>query len=98
MVIRACRMALAHFGQILLLLAQLMVDNKAANQLPNLWQIVAKCFNDVQRSISVWLRSAAMDFNSLGLLILRVGLGVTMALHHGLPKLLDFTNKMHTFP
>lgn len=39
-----------------------------------------------------------MDFNSLGLLILRVGLGATMAIHHGFPKLLDFTNKMHTFP
>ena len=39
-----------------------------------------------------------MDFTSLGLLILRVGFAGTLALFHGLPKLLDFTNKMHTFP
>lgn len=39
-----------------------------------------------------------MDFNSLGLLIIRLGFGLSMALCHGLPKLLDFSNKMHTFP
>ncbi|HXW53479.1 MAG TPA: DoxX family protein [Myxococcota bacterium] len=39
-----------------------------------------------------------MDFNSLGLLILRVGIAGTMALRHGLPKLLDFSNSMTTFP
>lgn len=39
-----------------------------------------------------------MNFNSLGLLILRAGFGGTMALRHGLPKLLDFSNQMHTFP
>ncbi len=39
-----------------------------------------------------------MDFNALGLLILRVGFGATMAIQHGLPKLLDFSNKMNTFP
>lgn len=39
-----------------------------------------------------------MDFNALGLLILRVGFGVTMAVQHGWPKLADFSNKMNTFP
>jgi putative oxidoreductase len=39
-----------------------------------------------------------MDYNSLGLLILRVGFAGTMAFRHGLPKILDFANKMHTFP
>jgi putative oxidoreductase len=39
-----------------------------------------------------------MDFTSLGLLILRVALGLDMALVHGLPKLLGFTSKMGTFP
>ena len=39
-----------------------------------------------------------MDFNSLGLLILRVGLGLDMTIAHGLPKLLSFSSKMHTFP
>lgn len=39
-----------------------------------------------------------MDFNSLGLLILRVGLGLGMAIGHGLPKLLSFSSKMGTFP
>jgi putative oxidoreductase len=39
-----------------------------------------------------------VDFNALGLLILRVGFGATMAVQHGLPKLLDFSNKMKTFP
>ncbi len=39
-----------------------------------------------------------MDFNSLGLLILRVGFGATMAIRHGLPKLLDFSNQMRGFP
>lgn len=39
-----------------------------------------------------------MDFNALGLLILRVGFGTTLALRHGLPKLLDFSQKMHSFP
>lgn len=38
-----------------------------------------------------------MDFTSLGLLILRVGLAGTLLIRHGLPKLLDFSNKMHTF-
>lgn len=39
-----------------------------------------------------------MDFNSLGLLILRVGFGTTMAIRHGLPKLLDFSNQVAGFP
>lgn len=39
-----------------------------------------------------------MDFNALGLLILRVGFGATMAVQHGWPKLSDFSNKMNTFP
>jgi len=39
-----------------------------------------------------------MDFTSLGLLILRIGLAGTMAVRHGLPKLLDFANSMHSFP
>jgi len=39
-----------------------------------------------------------MDFTALGLLILRFGLGLTMAMRHGLPKLLDFSHKMHNFP
>lgn len=39
-----------------------------------------------------------MDFTALGLLILRVGFGATMAICHGLPKLLDFSGKLHTFP
>lgn len=39
-----------------------------------------------------------MDFNAVGLLILRLGFGATMAFRHGLPKLLDFSNQMHSFP
>ena len=39
-----------------------------------------------------------MDFNALGLLILRLGFGATMAFRHGLPKLLDFSNQMNGFP
>jgi putative oxidoreductase len=39
-----------------------------------------------------------MDFTSLGLLILRVGVAGTMALRHGLPKLLEFSTSMHAFP
>jgi len=39
-----------------------------------------------------------MDFNALGLFILRVGFGACMAIQHGLPKLLDFSNKINTFP
>jgi putative oxidoreductase len=39
-----------------------------------------------------------MDFTSLGLLILRVGFAGTIALQHGLPKLLDFASKMNSFP
>lgn len=39
-----------------------------------------------------------MDFTSLGLFIMRVGFAGTMAVRHGLPKLLDFSNKMHSFP
>ncbi len=39
-----------------------------------------------------------MNFNSLGLLILRAGFGATMAIRHGLPKILDFSNQMHNFP
>jgi len=39
-----------------------------------------------------------MDFTSLGLLILRVGFAGTIAFQHGLAKLLDFGNKMHSFP
>jgi putative oxidoreductase len=39
-----------------------------------------------------------MNFNALGLLLLRLGFGLTMAIQHGLPKLLDFSNKMRSFP
>lgn len=39
-----------------------------------------------------------MDFTSLGLLIMRLGFASVIAIRHGLPKLLDFTNLMHTFP
>lgn len=39
-----------------------------------------------------------MDFNSLGIVIMRLAFGLSIALCHGLPKLLDFGNKMHTFP
>lgn len=39
-----------------------------------------------------------MDFNSLGLLILRVGFGAALALGHGLPKLMGFAQQMHSFP
>ena len=39
-----------------------------------------------------------MDFTALGLLILRVGFAATLAFRHGLPKLLDFSNKLSTFP
>lgn len=39
-----------------------------------------------------------MDFNSLGLLLLRLGFGASMAVHHGFPKLIGFSHKMHTFP
>lgn len=39
-----------------------------------------------------------MDFTSLGLFILRVGFGLTIALQHGLPKILDFANKTTSFP
>jgi putative oxidoreductase len=39
-----------------------------------------------------------MDFTSLGLLILRVAMSATLAIGHGLPKLFDFSNKLHTFP
>jgi putative oxidoreductase len=39
-----------------------------------------------------------MNFTALGLLILRFGLGITMAMRHGLPKLLDFSHKMQSFP
>jgi putative oxidoreductase len=39
-----------------------------------------------------------MDFTALGLLIMRVGFAGSMALNHGLPKLLDFSNKMGSFP
>lgn len=39
-----------------------------------------------------------MDVKSIGLFILRVGTAGTLALHHGLPKLLAFSTKMHTFP
>lgn len=39
-----------------------------------------------------------MDFTALGLLILRVGFAATLAIRHGLPKLLDFSSKLHTFP
>lgn len=38
-----------------------------------------------------------MNFNSIGLFILRMGLGLTMAYHHGLAKLLSFPEKMHSF-
>ena len=39
-----------------------------------------------------------MDLNAFGLLIMRLGFGLSLSLLHGLPKLLDFTNKMHVFP
>jgi putative oxidoreductase len=39
-----------------------------------------------------------MDFTSLGLLILRVGFAGCIVVRHGLPKLLDFGNKLYTFP
>lgn len=39
-----------------------------------------------------------MDFNSFGLLLLRVFFAGTLALRHGLPKLMDFSNKMYSFP
>jgi putative oxidoreductase len=39
-----------------------------------------------------------MDFTSLGLLLMRVGFAGTVAVHHGLPKLLGFSNKMVSFP
>lgn len=39
-----------------------------------------------------------MDFTSLGLLIMRLAFAGTMLVRHGLPKLLDFSNKMHSFP
>jgi putative oxidoreductase len=39
-----------------------------------------------------------MDFIALGLLIMRIAFAGTIALLHGLPKLLDFSNKMHSFP
>lgn len=39
-----------------------------------------------------------MDFTSLGLLFIRIAFAGSMALMHGLPKLLDFSNKMHNFP
>ena len=38
-----------------------------------------------------------MDFQSIGLLILRIGFAGIMAVRHGLPKLLAFTDKMHHF-
>ncbi len=39
-----------------------------------------------------------MDFTALGLLIMRVGFAATLAAGHGIPKLVDFSNKLHTFP
>lgn len=39
-----------------------------------------------------------MDFTSLGLLILRVGFAGTTLIRHGVPKLLDFSNKLYSFP
>lgn len=39
-----------------------------------------------------------MDFTSLGLLFIRLGFAGTMAIYHGLPKLLQFSAKMHSFP
>jgi putative oxidoreductase len=39
-----------------------------------------------------------MDFTALGLLIIRVGFAATMAIAHGLPKLLNFSKMMHNFP
>jgi putative oxidoreductase len=41
---------------------------------------------------------AIMDFNSLGLLIIRVGLGLSLSLQHGLDKLLNFSKNMDAFP
>lgn len=35
---------------------------------------------------------------ALGLLIMRLGFGLTMFVRHGLPKVLDFSKKMGTFP
>ena len=34
----------------------------------------------------------------LGILVLRLGFGLTMLFVHGLPKLMNFTNLMHKFP
>lgn len=34
----------------------------------------------------------------LGLLVLRLSLGLTMLFAHGMPKLLDYSAKMNTFP
>lgn len=39
-----------------------------------------------------------MDFNSLGLFVLRLFVGGSLAINHGLPKLLDFSAKMNSFP
>jgi putative oxidoreductase len=44
------------------------------------------------------LLEPTMDFVSLGLLLLRIGFAGTIMLYHGLPKLLDFSHKMHSFP
>lgn len=39
-----------------------------------------------------------MDTTALGILIMRLGFGLTMFARHGLPKVLDFSNKMASFP
>lgn len=39
-----------------------------------------------------------MFFDSIGLLVLRVGAGATMAIAHGLPKLQSFAEKSSSFP
>jgi|SRR5580658_2152551 putative oxidoreductase len=39
-----------------------------------------------------------MDFTALGLLIMRIAFGGSIAINHGLPKLLNFSNSMANFP
>lgn len=39
-----------------------------------------------------------MGMRDLGILILRIGFCATLAFVHGLPKIVNFSTKMHTFP
>lgn len=39
-----------------------------------------------------------MDLKSLGILCLRLGFGLTMAIQHGWSKLMNFTSSMEAFP